>query len=99
MKRFVTGFDSGASSNIISLGELLHRMREKIEPLDNDINVRKTSNKSVSVIRSINLFVNIGTNTEHVRFYVVDKLATSVILGCHYCDIHVDTIRPRFKIV
>lgn len=34
-----------------------------------------------------------------VSFNAVENLATSVILGCDYCDLHVDAIRPRLKIV
>ena len=36
-----------------------------------------------------------GNSTSKQRFTVVDRLATDVILGCEYCDDHVEAIRPR----
>lgn len=50
-------------------------------------------------MRSINLVVNVGTYTKNVRFYVVDKLTSVVILCYDYFDVLVDAIRQRLKIV
>ena len=39
--------------------------------------------------------VQLGTRADQVRFYVVERLGASAILGCDFCDKHVDSIRPR----
>lgn len=48
---------------------------------------------------TIRLTVQIGTSVEHVNFYVVEKLTTSVILLCNIFDLHVEAIRSRGRIV
>ena len=45
------------------------------------------------------LSVNVGKGDEIVTFYVAEKFATPVLVGCVYCDSHVEAIRPRNRIV
>lgn len=99
MERFITVLDTGASSTFIELDEMPHQLRKKIEPLNFDFNVRNANGKPALVTGTISILVNLSTNTETVRFYVMEKLATEFILRCDFCDINVDTIRPQLKIV
>ena len=43
--------------------------------------------------------VQIGAKTEEVQFLVAEKLATAIILGCDYCDQHVECIKPQRRII
>lgn len=98
-KLFVTVLNTGAGSSSIRTNEITNWFREKIKPLDDDFNIGNASRKPVPVCGSINLMVNIRYITEEVGFFVVDNLATAVILGCDYCDKYIEEIRPRLKIV
>lgn len=66
----------------------------------------ETLSKSVTLIigqsrvnGTIDLVVDIGRSVETVRFHVVERLATQVILGCSYCDKPIESIRPRQQMV
>lgn len=43
----------------------------------------------------INLATKLGSKSEMLSFYVEDRLVTSVILDCDFCDKHIEVIRPR----
>lgn len=45
-------------------------------------------------IWKIDLSIEIGSQVAIVKDYVVDNLGADVILGCHFCDKHVEEIRP-----
>lgn len=45
------------------------------------------------------MVVQIDTSTQVVMFLVAEKLATPVIVGWDFCDIHVEAIKPRLTIV
>jgi len=98
-KRFVTVLDTGAGSSFIRTDELPNRLREEIKPLTDEANVRNASGKPVHIRGTITLSVNLGCRTDEVTFMVVDNLATAVILGCDYCDKHIEAIRPRRRMV
>lgn len=53
------------------------------------------NNLAAYVNGTIDLVVNIGGIVETVRFNVVERQATEVILVCDYCDKYVEIIRPR----
>lgn len=55
--------------------------REKIAPVDDNVNVRNASEKPVTIRGIFNLIVKIGHGSENVHFLVAEKLATAVILG------------------
>lgn len=101
MKRFVIVVDigAGAGSSFIKLYELPLRLRVKIEPLYDEVKLLNGSGNPVSVLGRINLTVQIVNSVETVHFIAADKLRTVVILGCLYCDKHVETIKLGLKIV
>ena len=99
MTRFMTVLDTGAGSSFIRLGEIPHGMRDRIQPLPSEANIRNASGKPVPIMGTIDLQVQIGSTLEKVTFLVADKLAVAVILGCDFCDKHVEAIKPRLKIV
>ena len=74
-------------------------MRKEIRKIKDEPNIRNASGKSVPIVGTIDLMVQIGTSSEYVKFYVAENLATSVILGCDFCDRHVEAIKPRLAIV
>lgn len=57
---------------------------------------KDSSEKPVSLLGSIFITVQLRSSVENIRFFVADKLATAISLGC---DFHVNAIRPRLKIV
>lgn len=65
-------------------------MRNKINKLKDEANIRNPSRKTVPVVGTIDDLVQTGTNMEFVSFFIADKLATSAILRCDICDLHVD---------
>lgn len=67
--------------------------------LPDEINIRNAGWKPVSVVGDINLVFQISNVSVEVPFYVLEGLATSVILGCDYCNTHVEAIRPRKRII
>ena len=64
-----------------------------------DTNVKDANNRRVSIAGTVNLTVQVGTRSEIVKFNVVERLGTDVILGCDYCDKNVKAIRPRNLLV
>lgn len=67
-------------------------MREKPPLLNDDINVRNTSDVSIPVRGTTNLVAKIGTSTETVCFYVGDHLATVMIIRSNLCNKYADAI-------
>ena len=63
------------------------------------VKVRDANNQALVIVGRINLTVQLGMKSSIVTFYVVDKLATPIILGCDFCDRHVEAIRPRRRLV
>lgn len=43
--------------------------------------------------------MEIRSHSTTVKLYVVEKLVTYLILGCDFCDKHIEEIRPRQSIV
>lgn len=98
-KRIVTLLDTGAASSFKKMEKLPHRLRQKVQPPNDDVNVRSASRKQIPVRCTSNIVDKVETNTETVLFYVLNNLATAVLVGCNFCDREVDVIRPRLKIV
>ena len=99
MARFEVTLDTGAGSSFVRKDVIPEKYWPSIRPLREDVRVRDAGNRSVRIAGTLDLVVNIGSRLETVRFYVVDKLAVTVILGCDFCDKHVDSIRPRKRTV
>ncbi len=70
-------------------------MENEILPLKEDIRIKDANNRSLQLLGTINLHCQVGTRAITIPFYVVERLATDVILGCDFCDKHIVAIRPR----
>lgn len=98
MRRFETALSIAPGSSFIKPDQLAHWLRDKIESLGDDVTVSNTSGRPVYFLSSIVLMVQPCNSFKNVRFFVADKLATVVILGCDYCALCVDAERPLLKI-
>lgn len=47
---------------------------------------------------TIELPVQLGHIDQKFKIFVTDKLATTFILACDYCDIHIDPTGPRLNL-
>lgn len=74
-------------------------MRVNIRKLDDIQDVRNASGKSSPIVVTIELTVQIGTSTQVVIVILVEKLATSLIVGFNFCDVLVEATKPRLMIV
>ena len=74
-------------------------MQNNIESLQQQVDIKNASRNPVPIAGTIRLSVKIGSKTEKVQFLVAEKLATAIILGCDYCDQHVECIKPRRRII
>ena len=70
-----------------------------MQPYTERSNIRDANNRRVQISGTVNLTVRIGNRTENVRFNVVERLGTDVIIGCDYLDKHVEAIRPRKRAI
>lgn len=57
MRRFDSVIGTGAGSSFIRLDELLHRLREKVEPLGKDVTVQNEIWNPASILFTFNLTV------------------------------------------
>ena len=55
--------------------------------------------RGLRIAGSVTLFVQVGSYHTHIAFYVCEKLTVPAILGCDFCDAHVEAIRPRSRSV
>lgn len=99
MRRYAAILDTGAGSSFIKNSASSLDYLKKILPVKSAVKVRDANNRQFSVVGKINLYVQIRTKASLVTFYVVGKLATSIILGCDFCDMHIEVIRPRRRCV
>ena len=95
MARFVTVLDTGASRSFVKKCLLPPSAWRRIKPLRAQVRIRDAGNRSVNICGTIDLVVELGSRLEVVQFNVVEKLAVDIILGCDFCDKHVEAIRPR----
>lgn len=70
MGRFATVLDPGACSSFITLDDLLHRLRDKIKPLGDDVTMLKASGKPFYLLESTVFAVQPGNSVEKVPFFV-----------------------------
>ena len=97
--RYTTVLDTGAGSSFIKESCLPPGTEKLIKPLHSAVRIKDANNRALVVAGRINLSCQIGSRKDIVTFYVVDRLATDVILGCDYCDRHIEAIKPRKRLV
>jgi len=94
----LTILDTGAGPNLIREdeldGDLTDLVKKKSTPELYDAN-----KNPLEVTGTIDLTVQLGTRTLVASFLVVPKLAVPALLCADFCDEHVETIRPRRRIV
>ncbi len=91
--------DTGASSSFIRKDAMSKDVQKLIRPLEGEVRVRDANRRQLHLCGTIQLLVTIGTRSQLVTFYVADHLAAPVILGCDFCDDHVEAIRPRKRVI
>lgn len=91
--------DSGAGSNFIRKEILPKVVLDRVKQLPERMDIRDASNRRVHILGKVRLRVRLGSRAEWVHLHVVQNLGTDVILGCEYLDKHVESIRPRKRLV
>ena len=99
MRRFAVVVDTGAGSSFIRKSALAPGMEKLIKPIMAGVPIKDANNNRLKIAGRIDLVCQIGDRADTVSFYVAEKLATDVILGCNYCDHHVEAIRPRKRLI
>lgn len=61
-----------------------------LKPTTSDANCR-----NVNIARTAALYVRYGTYIVKINFYVCERLGTDYVLGGEFCDMFVETIKPR----
>jgi len=87
-RRFLTVLDTGAGSSSLRKDLLPPEAWKDIRPLTQKTRIRDAGNRSVAILGTVNLAVELGSRTEMVTFKVVERLAVDLILGCDFCDKH-----------
>ena len=93
--QYQTVLDTGASSSFVNKSVLSSHILKKIQPMKVPARVKTANNKRLPILGTISLYVQVGSRKELVKFYVAEGLAVEFILGCDFCDKHVEAIRPR----
>ena len=62
-------------------------------------NIVDANRRPIAVNGVIHLCVQLGTRLVKLAFYVCERLAAPVVLGCDFCDRFVEAILPRKKLV
>ena len=99
LHRYTAVLDTGAGSSFIRKSELSPGLLKHLRSTDTKVMVRDANNRPLSISGKVNLTVQIGTRASVVSFHVVDNLAAPVIIGCDFCDRHIEAIRPRRRCV
>jgi len=94
--RYTAVLDTGAGPNLIRRGAL---PADVVLDSSETTVLRNASNKPMIVCGEVELQVRLGQHTAKTKFYVVEKLATDVLLGCDYCDKFVEAIKQRKRVV
>ena len=98
-RRYSVILDTGAGSSFIRKDVLHEKAWTRIRPDPNPLKTRDANNRPINSLGVISLAIDIGGRVEIMDFKVVERLAVPVILGCDYCDKHVEAIRPRQRVV
>ena len=96
MLRHVTVLDTGAGHNFIRFDQVppqAHKLiRQRALPDIRDANKGRVRSLGVVTLR-----VQLGLYQSRVDFVVCERLSVPIILGCDFCDRHIEAIRPRSK--
>jgi len=98
-RRYSVILDTGAGSSFIRKDVLHERAWKLIRPDPSPLTTTDANNRQIQPLGIISLAVDIGGRVEVINFKVVERLAVPVILGCDYCDKHVEAIKRRQRIV
>ena len=98
-RRFVAVLDTGAGPSFIKRDALPDGIDDLIRKDPSATRIVDANKRNVEVEGTLDLSVNIGGRVEVVKFNVVPRLAVDVIIGCDFCDKHVEAIRPRRRLV
>ncbi len=99
MVELISVLDTGAGSSFIRKDALSEEVQAVIKPLGNEVRVRDANKRQLRLAGTVDLRVTIGNRDQLVTFYVAEQLATPVILGCDFCDEHIEAIKPRRRVV
>ena len=97
--QYITVVDTGAGSSFVKQEALSPEVLKTLKPLPEQVRVRDANNRRLNILGTVELNVRIGNRQDKVNFYVVERLATDFILGCDFCDKHVEAIRPRKRLI
>ena len=89
--------DTGAASSFIHADSLPAGVR--VKALSSAVNVRGANSQRLVIRGTVDLMVQVGSCKSHMTFYVAPSLAATLILGCDFCDLHVESIQPRRRVV
>jgi len=95
-KRILSDLDTGAVPNLVKLEAIPDGA--EIQSADH-VPIRGANGKPIDVAGRVYLTVRLGTQVSKREFLVCERLATDLILGCDYCDRHVEAILPRKRLV
>ena len=98
-RRYSVILDTGAGSSFIRKDVLHEKAWKLIRPDPSPIKTKDANNRPIQPVGVVSLAVDIGGRVEVINFKVVERLAVPVILGCDYCDKHVEAIKPRQRFV
>ena len=97
--QYIIVLDTGAGSSFVKKEALSPEVFKTMKPLPEQVRVRDANNRRLNILGTVELNVQIGNRQDKVNFYVVERLATDFILGCDFCDKHVEAIKPRKRLV
>lgn len=92
-EQYVVLLDTAAWSSFIRKDDP-YKYVGKIK-LSCNLNVRDANNRKMNTRGTINLSIEVGNRFEMVKFKVVEALVTNILLGCDYCDRHIEYIKPK----
>lgn len=98
-QRYAASMDTGVGYSSIRCSDLTYGLEKLIKPLKGSTKILEAKNRLLKTAVTINLATKLGSQSEMLIFYVANRLATSVILGCDLCDKHLESICPRKRLV
>lgn len=99
ISRAIVVLDTEAGSGLIKYLLIPYELQKRIRLPESQFNVRDASNRLVSIVGTINFSADDGSRSAIVNFNVVKRLGTEVLLGCGFCNAHVDAIRPKERVI
>ena len=81
VRTFASTVDTGAGSSFIRRSAIPENLENEIHPLTEPGRVKDVNKRTLQILGTIALQCQVGTRADIVTFYVVERLATSAILG------------------